>query len=246
MFHPGCAAVCRATTCASVLAVRWSRLCAVTTSRASRVGGAVLWLGAALGFLVLEAIAAAAVVPSYSYDSYISALGVPAWSPLAAAMNAAFWIEGTLFLIGSLLVVRGSGSRLSWVFVFLVAADAVGNIAVAVDHGGSALATSGWWWLHGVGALVAMIGGNAAIVVGSLCIRKFVSGWWYRAVSFVLAFLGFVGITVLSGGLQTPGTAVAHPGAWERVTVYTILVWQIFTAVVLLLTDASGRTDGSG
>jgi hypothetical membrane protein len=50
-------------------------------------------------FLLLEGLAAAAVVPSYSYVSgYISDLGVPAWSPKAALMNAAFWVQGLLFL----------------------------------------------------------------------------------------------------------------------------------------------------
>ena len=222
------------------------KLCAVTTSRASRIGGAVLWIGAGLGFLLLEAITAAAVVPPYSYaDNYISALGVPAWSPRAAVINTAFWIEGTLFLVGSLLVVWGSGSRLSRLFVLLVATNAFGNIAVGVVHGGSASAANGWVWLHLLGATLAIIGGNAAILVGSFCLTRSVKVWWYRVVSVLLAGLGFMGVAILSGGFSRPGTAVLHAGAWERVSVYTILGWQIFTGV-LLLTDRVGRTDRSG
>jgi Protein of unknown function (DUF998) len=203
------------------------------TSRANRVGGAVSWIAAALGYLILEAMAAA-VVPSYNYaHNSISALGVPAQSPLAAAMNAAFCMEGILFLIGSVLVIRGGGGRYSWLFLFLVVTNTVGNILVATVHGGSA--AGGWVWLHGLGAMLAIAGGNAAIVAGSSCMTKSVDVQWYRAVSVLVAGLGFLGLAMFS-----LGTSVSNAGIWERVSVYSILMWQIFTAV-LLLTGATGR-----
>jgi hypothetical protein len=213
-------------------------LCAVMTSRANRVGGALSWVAGALGYLILEAMAAA-VVPSYSYaHDYISALGVPALSARAAAMNTAFYVQGILFLIGSVLLVRGSGGRYSGLFLFLVATNTVGNILVATVHGGSALAASGWIWLHGLGATLAIAGGNAAIVAGSACMMKSVGVRWYRGASGLLAALGFMGLAMFLLGMN-----VSNVGIWERVSVYSILMWQLFTAV-LLLAGARGRADG--
>jgi len=115
-----------------------------------QTGGALVWLGAAVGFFVLEAVAAAAVVPPYNYaDHYISALGVPARSPRAAAMNTALYAQGMLFFAGAVLVVRGTAASHSRVFLCLAAINTVGNIAVATVHQGSAVSASGWGWLHG-------------------------------------------------------------------------------------------------
>src|SRR3981081_1007958 len=146
-------------------------LVAVNRSRLSLQAGAVLGISAAFIFLALEAITAAAVLPSYSYaNGFISDLGVPAWSPRAALMNAAFWIQGLLFLTGAILIA--TAFRGAWLFVVLAATNAVGNVLVAVVHGGSALVASGYAWLHVVGALLVIVGGNAAILVGSSVIAR--------------------------------------------------------------------------
>ena len=113
-------------------------LVAVRTSRHHLAAAAVLWVSAALIFVLFEALAAAAVQPSYSYaHGYISDLGVPAWSPRAALMNTAFWVQGLGFLAGAVLLVRACGG--GGLFVALAVATAAGNILVAVAHGGSAL-----------------------------------------------------------------------------------------------------------
>jgi len=200
-----------------------------------------VWIGAAVGFLVLEAVAAAAAVPSYSYaENYISALGVPARSPLAAAMNTAFYAEGILFLVGAVLVVRGTGARHSWLFLSLVATNTVGNIGVATVHGGSGLAANGWAWLHGLGAVLAIVAGNAAIVAGSSCLAQSVGVWWYRAVSIGLAVLGFLGLVMLVRAFSTPATSVPQQGVWERMSAYSTLIWQMLSGV-LLITDVTRR-----
>jgi len=85
-------------------------------------------------------------------------------------MNTAFWIQGIGFLAGALVMARAVG-RGGW-FVGLAAANAVGNILVAIAHGGSALVAGGHAWLHVAGALLAIVGGNTAIIVGSLAIRQ--------------------------------------------------------------------------
>jgi Protein of unknown function (DUF998) len=114
------------------------RLCAVSA--------AVLWITAAVGYVTLEAIAAARFRPSYSYvHNYISDLGVTSQgmfqgrvidSPLAYLMNTAFYLQGTFLLVGAVLVARAVGSRKSGLFLSLAATNATGNILVGTVHGG--------------------------------------------------------------------------------------------------------------
>jgi hypothetical membrane protein len=193
----------------------------------------VLWIAAGLLFLALEAIAAAAVVPSYSYThGFISDLGVPAWSPKAMLMNTAFWIQGVGFVAGAVALGRGG------LFTGLAIANGVGNILVGIAHGGSALVAEGYAWLHVVGALLAIVGGNAAIIVGSSAIRQAIAFRGYRIVSVAIAVVGFVCLALLS--INTSKTGLP-PGALERGSVYSILAWQMFTGLLLLVRETSFR-----
>ena len=208
-------------------------LVAVRTSRHHLAAAAVLWVSAALIFVLFEALAAAAVQPSYSYaHGYISDLGVPAWSPRAALMNTAFWVQGLGFLAGAVLLVRAcGGGRL---FVALAVATAAGNILVAVAHGGSALVESGYAWLHVFGALLAIVGGNIAILAGSLVAAKTVALTGYRVLSAAIAILGLACLAMLSITTTTAETGLP-PGLVERSSVYSILAWQALTGVALLV-----------
>ena len=152
--------------------------------------GAALWIGAALVYVLLEAVAAAAVVPAYSYArNFISDLGVPAISPRAGLMNSAFYLQGILFLSGAVLISRSALPGKARLFVGLAAVNAVGNILVATF-------TSGTGALHTVGAVLAIGGGNAAILAGSSALHGAIGPRWYRAVSVALAGVGFLSLTV--------------------------------------------------
>lgn len=214
-------------------------LVAVRSSRRQLRTAAVLWISAALIFVIFEALAAMAVQPTYSYaNGYISDLGVPAWSPRATLMNSAFWVQGLLFAAGAVLIARARGR--GWLFVPLAVATAAGNILVAVAHGGSALVESGYAWLHVVGALLAIVGGNAAIMAGSSVVAKPIALRGYRAVSVVMAIFGFACLAMLSVNTSTAENGLA-PGLVERGSVYSILAWQALTGLVLLARP--GRAD---
>ena len=90
----------------------------MTTSKRQRVSAAVAWLSAGLAYLTLEAVAAAAFRPHYSYaHNFISDLGIPSGdSPLAWLMNIAFCVQGTLFLVGAILTVRAVAPRKAGLF----------------------------------------------------------------------------------------------------------------------------------
>ena len=88
------------------------------------------WIAAGLVYLILEAIAATRFRPDYSYaHNFISDLGVTSRgmfhgrmidSPLASLMNTAFYLQGTLFLAGAVLIVRAFETYKAALFLTLV------------------------------------------------------------------------------------------------------------------------------
>ena len=160
--------------------------------------------------MTLEAVAAAAFRPRYSYArNVISDLGVPAQSHLAWLMNLGFCVQGTLFLVGA--VVFGAGRA----FVALVAANAVGNVLIAVFHSGTST--------HAVGAVLAIVGGNAAILAAPIAHRK---------VSVALGAFGLLSFVVFVITLKA--SSGLPLGITERCSVYSITAWQLLTAGWLL------------
>src|ERR1700742_5395999 len=135
----------------------------MTTSTQQRVSAAVAWLSVGLAYLTLEGIAAAAFRPHYRYaHNFISDLGIPSsGSPLAWLMNTAFCLQGTLFLVGAILTVRAVKARGAGLFVTLAAANAVGNLLIAAFHSGPASRANGTAGLHVIGAVLAIVGGDA-------------------------------------------------------------------------------------
>lgn len=197
--------------------------------------GAFLWIVAAVGYLTLEAVAAASFAPGYSYArNYISDLGLPSGtlvrgqvvdSSRAYLMHAAFYLQGGLFFLGALLLTGIPDNRRARIFLGTVGANAVGNIVIGTVHSGK---------VHVVGALLAIVGGNAAILSGSVAIKA-VAGWpWYRRVSKVTAALGLSCLVMLTINSATASTYLLPDGIWERGSVYSIIVWQLLTAVCLL------------
>jgi hypothetical membrane protein len=199
----------------------------------SRVA-AVVWILAAVVYLVVEKIAADNVKGHYSYlHHYISVLGVPDWGRYAYLMNGAFYLQGVLMFVGAVLVTRASGRR-GVFFLLFTAAATVGYFLVATVHGGSPLAEGDGMQLHMAGALLVFIAGNLAIVPGSAVVARAADAkWWYRAVSLLIAAAGIVAWLTLAN-YNVWGHNYAPVGLLERIPVYSILAWQVFSAVVLL------------
>jgi hypothetical membrane protein len=131
----------------------------------ARIGlaAAVVWLEAGIGYLVLEAIAAAGFLPGYSYaHNFISDLGVPEriavrgaviGSQRACLMNTAFYLQGIGFLTGAILLVRSVGKPKVILFQCFAAANALGSILVGTFHSGPAAAADGTAPLHRIGRI---------------------------------------------------------------------------------------------
>lgn len=190
--------------------------------------GAALWIGAAVGYLVLEAVAAASFKPGYSYvHNFISDLGLSSGQLVHGRlvyfsrhylMHAAFYLQGVAFFLGALLMVGIPDNRRARLFLGTVAANAVGNMVIGTVHSGE---------VHVVGAALAIVGGNTAILLGPAALGLVTDRRWYRGISTLLAAVGLSCLVMLM---------VLPDGFWERGSVYSIIAWQLLTATLLLTT----------
>ena len=116
-----------------------------------------------------------------------------------------------MFLVGALVFK----ARL---FRALVGANLLGNVLIAVFHSGSAT--------HAVGAVLAIVGGNAAIIAGWSII-----GGWHRKVSVGLGVFGLLSFALFVIDLKSAALPI---GVVERCSVYSITAWQLLTGAALL------------
>ncbi|WNG94434.1 DUF998 domain-containing protein [Mycobacterium sp. ITM-2016-00318] len=170
-------------------------------------------------YLVCEAVAAAGY-PGYSYiDDYISDLGV------YAIMNIGFTMHGALFLLGAIVVSRACRDigAAGWGFVLAAAANAIGNALVGAFR-------SGDHW-HVLGAGLAIVGGNVAVVIAGIGSRE--ASRRYSSASIVIGAVGLACLTalIIDGA---SGSRLIPVGVLERGSVYSIVVWELMTGVVLL------------
>lgn len=170
-----------------------------------------MWIASALCYVLAEAVVAAAMGSDYHYArDYISDLGRPEVSPHATLMNAAFLVQAVAFPLGALLIAK---SRKAWLFLVLTVANGIGNALVAVIHSGSGAPA------HAIGAGLAVVGGNAAILAYGVATRS--------RTSALVGVIGLLTFAVFALG-------VPPVGAWERVSVYAIYLWQAAMGLMVL------------
>lgn len=191
----------------------------------SKVAGYALIIGS-LYYLVAEAISAA-FFNSSIFDAYIfhtiSELGIPnANSPLFWLMNSAFILVGLTLIFGSFYSLRDYIVKNKTIFYILTIVTGLGVIIVGLIHGGNPL-TSGY---HTLGAIMAILGGNVLLVVVSRSMADFES---YQRITLVLGMLGIIIFWVMffnMGNVYMP--------VFERLSVYTLIVWSFLTGIYLL------------
>ncbi|MGE2737499.1 DUF998 domain-containing protein [Mycolicibacterium vaccae] len=184
---------------------------------------AVIWILGATVYLVCEAVAAAGL-PGYSYSAdYISDLGV------SDVMNVgAFMVHGILFGIAAAVLARGRATTAARVFLVAAVANTVGNILVGTFHSGTPDAR----W-HVVGAGLAIVGGNVAVIAAGFAGRALQAPPWARWASFAFGTFGLVClITLIVDGAN--GSRVLPAGLVERGSVYPIIAWELLAGFTLL------------
>ena len=186
---------------------------------ASMRAAAGTWLVGAAVYLTAEAVTATGM-ESYSYlDDYISELGV------SGLMNRAFMLHGVLFLIGAVLVVRSvEPCWIARAFVVAAAVNALGNVGVGGFPSGTAA--------HVTGAGMAIIGGNVAVILGSLGSRSLGAGPQFRRAGVALGAAGLLCVAVLV--IDGVNGASLPVGLVERGAVYPIIAWELLAGVAIL------------
>jgi len=216
---------------------------------ALRSAGALL-LVAGAGYLVCEAVTASEWTdPSYSYAaSFISDLGATdcstfqqrvVCSPLHTVMNTAFVVYGVLFALAGLLLVRAARARAAdpdepgrtpRALLAAVLTHAAGIVLVGSFHGSTAATADGTVAYHYAGATLAILGGNAAVLLAARQHRALVLRRWFATASTALGVLGLVAVPVLIATFSTPVAGVV-----ERISVDTIIGWDVMAGIALLL-----------
>lgn len=191
------------------------------------------WIATALVYLVAETIAAAAY-PDYSYaENYISDLGVPVESPAHLVMNVGFVLHGVLLATAALLTAPRLTHRRSFVAIAVLAG--LGNVLVGLVYSGQTDSAVGP--LHGVGAVLAIVGGNLTAIVAGASLRR--TG--RRGLGMTCSALGVVGLLsalalAIDGGSSS--IDLLGDGTWERLAVYTITAFELLLGTALLRSRA--------
>lgn len=205
-----------------------------TTTGAAFLAGPIVYLAG-------ETIAAAAwKSPTYSYaTNWISDLGSATSgvfqgrelsSPLHAVMNTGFIVQGLLFGVGAVLLSRSITGRMRRTTVIMGVLITVGYLLVGLFHGSLQAQQNGTLWLHFLGATFAIFGGNLlALLLG----RHWRKTPGTRRVGLVSLVLGTVGLVAAAVLLLTFDAGLPS-GLIERVSVYTIVLFQISVAVAAL------------
>lgn len=216
------------------------------------IGATLIGLGG-LWYLLMETLAAVAF-PGYSYShNFISDLGVPdpgefqgraIDSPLANAMNAGF--------VGQALLVTLGAVMLFWAFprgrarggvLVLALIHSVGISLVGLVNGSQRNAEAGLVGFHFGGALLAIIAGNALIVLLGRKSLDVAASKFVRRISLGLGILGVASVIILLVTSFFTGTLFLFDyGTWERLSVYTILGGQVLFAVLTIAKERRAST----
>lgn len=196
---------------------------------AQRRTAGLAFVAAAVSFFLAELVAAAAWTdPPYSYTyHYISNLGVHGpsealgqlmYSPLFWVMNTGFFLFGVT-AFGGVLLLRGlRGLRRSATLV-PAAALAAGGVLLAFFPGSAEAIENGTDAYHGLGALLAIVGGNVLVIV----LGRLLVGIPPRPAR-AMVVLGVFGLLSLAAFLAVAGSGGnVLIGLVERCAVYPLL-----------------------
>ena len=191
----------------------------------SKIAGIVFIFGS-LYYLLAEAISAFSfndlLTNTYLFHT-ISELGIPnANSPLAFLMNSAFIIIGLTFLFGNFYKFKELIIKNKIVFYILTIVAAVGVIIVAMIHAGNPV-TDGY---HSLGAIMAILGGNLLLIIVSRSMDKFES---YQKITLALGIIGLIAFWIMFFNMQS-----LYMPIFERLSVYTLIIWSFISGVYLL------------
>lgn len=202
--------------------------------RERRVAAAALLLAGPVELLTCEAVAASAWTdPPYSYarnvlsdlavpGGHTSFQGRPINSPLHALMNASFGVFGPLILLAVVIVTGPLPGRTRGPVRALALASGLANLLVSLVPETSVAP------VHGAGAFLSFLCGNALVVV--LAVQTRALGLT-AAIRLTLLALGGLGLAALVVLVAVPAL---YSGTLERFIAYPYLAALLVLGVAVL------------
>ncbi|WP_405266789.1 DUF998 domain-containing protein [Methanobrevibacter sp.] len=190
-----------------------------------KVAGTVFIVGS-LYYIIAEAISAAFFNASL-FDTYvfhtISELGIPNGnSPLFWLMNSAFILIGLALIFGNFYKLKDFIVKNKTLFYILTFITGIGVIIVGLIHGGNPF-TLGY---HMLGATMAILGGNILLIVVSRSMENFGT---YQKLTLALGVVGLIVFWIMFFNME-----IGYMPVFERLSVYTMIIWSFLTGVYLL------------
>lgn len=207
-----------------------------------KIGGIAGIVG--MQYFIAEFIAANAwTATAYSWSrNYISDLGVPecldagqldrtVCSPLYGVMNAGFITQAVIVTIVTICLIHIVPKHWRYPVAFIAAVYCIGLLLVGLFPGSVAENLGGddmRMAMHGIGALMAILGGNILVITTALSLRtKFPD---YAIVSLLLGIIGLLASLMFAAQIDF-GFGI---GTIERVAVDPIVIWTVLTGAVIL------------
>jgi len=207
--------------------------------------GGVVYLFAVEYFVAEQVAAAAWSNPAYSWAAnYISDLGVTSCSPTVcsprhAVMNTGLVTVGVVVSLGSWLLrdvlYVGRLGRSALVLMFL---NGVGNVLVGSFPGSVATDADGSNLMHTIGAVLAIVGGNAGILVCGVALRR--RNPLLATYSITSGVIGLVALALFANGIDL-GLGI---GGMERVAANPINIWIVLLGLHTLTRQRSAPPRG--
>lgn len=191
----------------------------------SKVAGYLFIIGS-LYYILAEAICAAffnaSLFKTYIFHT-ISELGIPNGnSPLFWLMNSAFILIGLALIFCDFYELKNHIVRHKAVFYIFTLITGFGVIIVGLIHGGNPF-TLGY---HMMGAMMAILGGNILLVLVSRSMDDFEG---YQKITLALGIFGIIIFWIMFFNMHN-----VYMPVFERLSVYTMIVWCFLTGVCLV------------
>lgn len=191
----------------------------------SKVAGIAFVIGS-LYYVVAEAVCATFFNASFS-NAYvfhaISELGIPNLnSPLFWLMNSAFILVGLALIFGYFYRFKDFIVKNKAIISIFTLITGLGVIIVGMIHGGNPL-TSGY---HTLGAVMAILGGNVMLILISRSMDDFGD---YQKTTLILGIFGLISFWIMFFIIGN-----AYMPVFERLSVYTLIIWSFITGLFLV------------
>lgn len=191
----------------------------------SKVAGIVFIIGS-LYYMVAEAVSAAffhvSIFNAYVFHT-ISELGIPNEnSPMFWLMNSAFIFIGLTLIFGYLYKFNEFVVKNRIICFILAVVSGLGVIIVGLIHGGNPLTMS----YHALGAVMAILGGNLLLIIVSRSMADFGK---FQKISLILGVIGLISFWIMFFNMGS-----VYMPVFERLSVYTLILWIFSTGFFLL------------